>query len=151
MLDEIRLIIKVKVKFKFWNEGMARETYTISELAAEFGIKPSAIRYYEAMGLITPERSAGNRRIYTRRNRARLKLILRGKRFGATLDQIREMIGTEDEVISESTQIERSIRHIDIKREEIAMHREELDLFESDLASLKKKLLKRKRELESTP
>lgn len=129
---------------------MARETYTISELAAEFGIKASAIRYYETMGLITPERSVGNRRIYTRRNRARLKLILRGKRFGATLDQIREMIGTADEAIDEAMQIERSLRHIELKREEIARHREELELFESDLASLKKNLLKRKREIEST-
>ncbi|MBN2077493.1 MAG: MerR family transcriptional regulator [Spirochaetes bacterium] len=129
---------------------MARETYTISELAAEFGIKASAIRYYETMGLITPERSVGNRRIYTRRNRARLKLILRGKRFGATLDQIREMIGSADEAIGEAMQIERSLRHIELKREEIARHREELELFESDLASLKKNLLKRKREIEST-
>jgi DNA-binding transcriptional MerR regulator len=146
----MRSILKVNVKFKFWREAMARETYTISELAAEFGIKPSAIRYYEAVGLIIPERSAGNRRIYTRRNRARLKLILRGKRFGATLEQIGEMIGNADGEISESTQIERSLRHIDLKREEIARHREELELFESDLASLKKKLLKRKREIEST-
>ena len=128
---------------------MHRDTYSISELAAEFGIKPSAIRYYERVGLITPERSGGNRRIYTRRNRARLKLILRGKRFGATLDQIRDMIGSVDEAISESTQIERSLRHIDQKRKEIARHREELDLFESDLAQLRKNLVKRKREIES--
>ncbi len=129
---------------------MAEETYTISALASEFGIKPSAIRYYEMMGLIIPERSKGNRRVYTRRNRARLKLILRGKRFGASLEHIREMIGTVDQAIGERTQIERSLWYIERKKEEIARHRDELALFESDLAALRKSLLKRKRELEST-
>ena len=66
---------------------MSNEKYTISELAAEFDISPSTIRFYEEKGLLSPERSQGNQRVYSYKHRKRLKLILRGKRFGASLDE----------------------------------------------------------------
>jgi DNA-binding transcriptional MerR regulator len=126
---------------------MGTETYFISELAEELGINPSTIRYYEQKGLIMPGRTAGNQRVYTARDRARLKLILRGKRFNATLDQIGEMIGLADREMAEKSQIEKSLWYIDRRMEDIVRQKNELALFESDLLSLRRKLLRRKREL----
>lgn len=126
---------------------MPEETFTISELAVELDIKPSAIRYYEHKGLIKPKRTPGNQRVYTRQDRARLKLILRGTRFGATLDQILDMIGTAGGAMNEKSQIGKSLRYIDLKMTDISRQKNELKLFEADLLSLKRKLLRRRREL----
>ena len=65
--------------------------YSIGELAAEFDVTPRAIRFYEDEGLLAPRRD-GQRRIYTPRERTRLKLTLRGKRLGLTLSEIRDLI-----------------------------------------------------------
>lgn len=67
------------------------ETYTITELADEFQVTPRTIRFYEDKELIQPKRNGLNR-VYNRRDRARLKLILRGKRLGFRLDDIKEML-----------------------------------------------------------
>ncbi len=72
-------------------EETERTEFSISELAREFEVTPRAIRFYEAEGLISPRRD-GQRRIYTPRDRTRLKLTLRGKRLGLTLSEIRELI-----------------------------------------------------------
>src|SRR3989442_3879511 len=74
-----------------WIEETERPEFSISELAREFDIAPGAIRLYEAEGLIAPRRD-GQRRIYTPRDRTRLKLTLRGKRLGLMLSEIRELI-----------------------------------------------------------
>ncbi|QID16549.1 MerR family DNA-binding transcriptional regulator [Nitrogeniibacter mangrovi] len=66
-------------------------TYTISELAREFDITPRTIRFYEDQGLLTPAR-AGRNRIYSRADRTRLKLALRGKRLGLSLAEIKEIL-----------------------------------------------------------
>lgn len=126
---------------------MSSERYTISDLAEEFDISPSTIRFYEEKGLLSPERSQGNQRVYSQKHRMRLKLILRGKRFGATLDEISEMIGMADAEISEIEQIDKSLYYIDRKYEEIQIHKNEIKLFEKDLLALKEKLLHRKQEL----
>jgi DNA-binding transcriptional MerR regulator len=126
---------------------MKKDNYTISELAAELDISPSSIRFYEDKGLLLPQRSTGNQRIYTHRDKVRLKLILRGKRFGATLDEIAEMIGMADVDINEKKQIETSLFYLEKKFNEIEDHKRELKLFEKDLADLKKKLLERLNQL----
>ncbi len=126
---------------------MSIEKYTISELAGEFDISPSTIRFYEEKGLLVPERSQGNQRVYSQKHRGRLKLILRGKRFGATLDEIAEMIGMADAEVSEIEQIDKSLYYINKKYEEIQIHKNEIKLFEKDLLALKEKLLHRKGEL----
>ena len=72
-----------------------RESYTITDLSAEFAVTPRALRFYEDEGLIAPERR-GTTRIYTHRDRARLAWILRGKRVGFSLAEIREMIDLYD-------------------------------------------------------
>ncbi|NTS64360.1 MerR family DNA-binding transcriptional regulator [Sphingomonas sp. HHU CXW] len=72
-----------------------REHFSISDLSAEFGITPRALRFYEDEGLISPERR-GLARIYSQRDRARLAWILRGKRVGFSLADIRQMIDLYD-------------------------------------------------------
>ena len=72
-----------------------RESFTISDLSAEFGVTARALRFYEDEGLIAPERR-GLQRIYSHRDRARLAWILRGKRVGFSLAEIREMIDLYD-------------------------------------------------------
>ena len=69
----------------------AERTYTITELAREFDITPRAIRFYEDQGLLTPDR-AGRTRVYSRADRTRLKLSLRGKRLGLTLAEIKQIL-----------------------------------------------------------
>lgn len=85
--------------------------YTISKLAEEFDISTRTIRYYEEIGLIHPKRTEGGQRIYSRRDRARLRLILRGKRFGFSLDEIHEMISLFDEDRTGEKQLETTIQY----------------------------------------
>lgn len=70
-------------------------TFKISELAKEFDVTTRSIRFYEDLGLLTPERK-GNTRIYNGRDRIRLKLILRGKRLGFSLADIKELFELYD-------------------------------------------------------
>lgn len=79
-------------------------TYTISELADEFNITTRAIRYYEDQGLLSTQRR-GNRRVYTRRDRVRLSLILRGKRLGFSLNETRELFDLYDNAPTEDAQM----------------------------------------------
>lgn len=72
-----------------------RHIYSISDLSEEFGVTPRALRFYEDEGLIAPMRR-GMTRIYTKRDRARLAWILRAKRVGFSLNEIREMIDLYD-------------------------------------------------------
>ncbi|MCW8331683.1 MerR family DNA-binding transcriptional regulator [Photobacterium sp. SDRW27] len=71
------------------------ETYTISQLAKEFSVTLRSIRFYEDQGLLSPRRE-GNSRIFSRQDRARLKLILRGKRLGFSLANIHELFHLYD-------------------------------------------------------
>lgn len=74
---------------------MSDRTHTISELAREFKITPRALRFYEDKGLLSPKREGLNR-VYTARDRGRLKLILQGKRVGFPLSEIREILDLYD-------------------------------------------------------
>ena len=77
---------------------MATTTYTISALAKEFDLTTRAMRFYEDMGLLRPERSGpgGRSRVYSARDRTRLRLTLRAKRLGLSLSQARELIDMYD-------------------------------------------------------
>jgi DNA-binding transcriptional MerR regulator len=75
--------------------GAKEQTWTVGELADELGVTTRTLRHYEAEGLVTPER-AGRNRVYTARDRARLRLILRGRRFGMTLAECGEIVDMYD-------------------------------------------------------
>ena len=79
------------------------ESYGIAELAREFDITTRTVRFYEDKGLLSPERD-GQRRIYGPRDRVRLKLIMRGKRLGLSLEEIGELMDLYDADPSEVTQ-----------------------------------------------
>jgi len=84
-------------------------TYTISELAREFDVTPRTIRFYEDQGLLAPERAGtgGRQRVYSQRDRTRLKLTLRGKRLGLSLSEIRDLIDMYDSPSDTVAQLER--------------------------------------------
>jgi DNA-binding transcriptional MerR regulator len=87
--------------------------WTVGELADELGVTTRTLRFYEAEGLISPARN-GQNRVYTARDRARLRLILRGKRFGMTLEECREIVDMYDGATSsEVRQLETLITRLD--------------------------------------
>ncbi|MEY2687588.1 MAG: hypothetical protein RL375_1786 [Pseudomonadota bacterium] len=79
--------------------------YSITELAAEFDVTPRAIRFYEDVGLLTPER-AGRNRVYTHADRTRLKLTLRGKRLGLALSEIKQLVDMYDTSADNTAQLQ---------------------------------------------
>ncbi len=123
-----------------------KEYYTISELASEFEVSTRTIRYYEEIGLLSPKRTSGNQRIFTKRDRAKLKLILRGKRLGFSLEEIKEMIEIYD-TAGEPEQIKLALRYGEKKLKEIDEKINELQLLKEDLLALRDMLLNRLKEL----
>jgi DNA-binding transcriptional MerR regulator len=83
----------------------AAPTFTITELAQEFDITPRAIRFYEDVGLLEPAR-AGRNRVYTHRDRTRLKLTLRGKRLGLSLQEVKQLVDMYESGSDERPQLE---------------------------------------------
>jgi DNA-binding transcriptional MerR regulator len=91
----------------------ADRTWTVGELAEDLGVTTRTLRFYEAEGLVKPERQGANR-LYRARDRARLKLILRGRRFGMTLDECREIVDMYDGAsTSEVRQLETLLARLD--------------------------------------
>ncbi len=101
-------------------------TYTISQLAREFGVTTRAIRFYENRGLLAPRRE-GQKRIYSRRDRTRLKLTLRGKRLGMTLAEIKEVFDLYDMAHGEERQLERYLEILQQKRAMLLQQRQDLE------------------------
>jgi DNA-binding transcriptional MerR regulator len=88
-------------------------TWTVGELADDQGVTTRTLRFYEAEGLITPSR-AGTNRVYSQRDRARLRLILRGRRFGMTLRECREIVDMYDGAASsERRQLQALLARLD--------------------------------------
>ncbi|MEO0362108.1 MAG: MerR family DNA-binding transcriptional regulator, partial [Pseudomonadota bacterium] len=105
---------------------MTEETYSIGELCAEFEVTPRTLRFYEQRELLFPIRD-GQRRIFTQRDRARLKLILRGKRFGFSLENIRQWLNLYDLGDGQMTQLTTWIEHARTQMGELAAQRDELE------------------------
>jgi DNA-binding transcriptional MerR regulator len=84
--------------------SLSARTYTIAELAEEFDVTPRAIRFYEDVGLLEPTR-AGRNRVYAQRDRTRLKLTLRGKRLGLSLQEILQLVRMYDSEANTAPQL----------------------------------------------
>ena len=103
-------------------------TYTITELAHEFGVTPRAIRFYEDQGLLAPKRegTGGRTRVYSARERTRLKLTLRGKRLGLSLSEIKALVDMYESPKDSAAQLKRFLAVL-------AQHRETLERQRADL------------------
>ena len=106
-------------------------TWSIREIADEFGVTHRTVRHYEDLGLISPERR-GTTRVYHRRDRTRLNLILRGKRLGFPLEEIRTIIGLYDRPRGKTSQLEYVLDQIDERRADLEQRRRDIEdaLFE---------------------
>lgn len=111
------------------------QTYTITELAREFNVTPRAIRFYEDHGLLTPAR-AGRSRVYSKADRTRLKLTLRGKRLGLSLAEIRELIDMYDGVRNSAPQLERLLKVLAVRRAALEQQREDIEAVLGEIAML---------------
>ncbi|WP_298634393.1 MerR family DNA-binding transcriptional regulator [uncultured Umboniibacter sp.] len=109
--------------------------YTISELAQEFDITTRSIRFYEEKGLITPQRE-GTKRLFSSADRVRLKLILRGKRLGMTLEQSAEIINLYNPEDGNRRQRAQLIQQLENRRQQLLSQREDIDLSLRELDQL---------------
>jgi len=103
-----------------------KRTWSIGELATEFDITSRTLRVYEEEGLLDPARE-GTRRIYNERNRVRLRLILRGKRLGWSLSEIRESFDLYDSSLGEQAQLELMLSKLERRRETLIAQRDDID------------------------
>lgn len=112
-------------------------TYTITELAHEFDITPRAIRFYEDQGLITPKRegAGGRTRVYSARERTRLKLTLRGKRLGLTLSEIKGLVDMYESPRDSAAQLNRFLAVLAQHREMLEQQREDLEITLTEIAA----------------
>ena len=108
------------------SESLNAATYSIGQLAQEFGISSRALRLYEEEGLLDPDRE-GTRRIYNERNRVRLRLILRGKRLGWSLSDIRESFDLYDSQLGEQAQLEAMLSKLNQRREILESQRRDVE------------------------
>ncbi len=123
------------------SEKERAELYSIGELAREFDVTPRAIRFYESEGLLRPRRE-GQRRIYTPRDRTRLKLTLRGKRLGLTLSEIRGLIDMYEPGKDQRPQLERFLAVLGAHRAALARQREDIDVQLAEIAAFEKRVRK---------
>lgn len=131
--------------------GASRDrTYTISDLAAEFALTPRAIRFYEDEGLLEPRR-AGQARVYGERERTRTKLILRGKRLGLSLIEIREILDLHDRRDGDRRQLERFLEALEHRRRALAVQREDIDALLSEIASIERDCRRRLKDASAPP
>jgi len=116
----------------------SQTTWSITELAEEFGVTLRTIRHYEDVGLITPERR-GTSRLFHTRDRIRLQLILRGKRLGFSLPEIRTIVNMYDEQPGEAGQLQYLLDQIDVRRSELEQLRRDIDETMTELAHVEQR------------
>lgn len=113
---------------------------SVTELADELGITPRAIRFYETKGLIKPQR-AGTTRVYTHRDKARMQLILRGKRLGFTLADIKEYLDIYDIDPSQTQQIKLLLDKVERRIDELEQQREDLETTLTELEEMRQECI----------
>ena len=111
---------------------MQNDQMTIREMCDLFDVTPRTLRFYEAKELIAPIRE-GQKRLYTKRDRARLKLILRGKKFGFSLEEIRQLLEMYYMQDQQQTQMTKTYELAQVRLQELKRQREELDQTIEDL------------------
>jgi DNA-binding transcriptional MerR regulator len=116
-----------------------RAEFSIGELSSEFDVTPRAIRFYEDHGLLAPRR-AGTRRIYSARDRTRLKLTLRGKRLGLTLSEIRELIDMYEPGRDERPQLKRFLSVLEAHKASLQQQRADIEAQLSEILVFEQKL-----------
>lgn len=104
----------------------AAASYSISDLAREFGITTRTIRFYEEKGLIHPRRE-GQKRLYSPADRVRIRLILRGKRIGMTLDESAEVIDMYDPDHNNEEQLRTLLASVTERREKLLQQKKDID------------------------
>ncbi len=105
---------------------MQNDVMTIREMCDAYDVTPRTLRFYEAKELLFPIRE-GQKRLFTRRDRARLKLILRGKRFGFSLEDIRQLLELYDRGDQQLAQLQRAHELAQMRLRDMEQQREELD------------------------
>jgi len=105
----------------------AARSFTITELAQEFDITSRAIRFYEDVGLMNPQR-AGRNRVYTQRDRTRLKLTLRGKRLGLSLLEIKQLVEMYDSPSDTAPQLQAFMAVLAEHRRLLEQQREDIEI-----------------------
>jgi DNA-binding transcriptional MerR regulator len=119
---------------------LADRLLSITELAAELGTTPRAIRFYESKGLLDPQRAGGNR-VYTYRDRARLLLILRGKRLGFSLAEVKEYLDLYDSDRSKKEQMVHLLRGARQRIAELEEQRRDLELTIEELRDVEQQCM----------
>ncbi|HUH92648.1 MAG TPA: MerR family DNA-binding transcriptional regulator [Casimicrobiaceae bacterium] len=125
-------------------------TYTISDLAREFALTTRAIRFYEDEGLIAPRRS-GRSRIYGERERVRIKLVLRGKRLGLSLSEIRELLDLYETAQSERPQLAKFLQVLAERRARLKQQQEDIAIVLAEIDALERQCRKRLRQVGNGP
>ena len=113
---------------------MSETTMTIREMCEAFDVTPRTLRFYESKELLSPIRK-GQRRLFTRRDRARLKLILRGKRFGFSLEELRQLLDLYSRDDGQAEQLASSCAMARAQLEDLIRRRRDLDEVIADLRS----------------
>ena len=108
-------------------------TFTITELAEEFDITPRAIRFYEDVGLLTPGR-AGRNRVYAQRDRTRLKLTLRGKRLGLSLQEVKDLVDLYESPADTAQQLGAFLRTLQARRLLLEQQRADIEVMQAEIA-----------------
>ena len=120
-------------------------TFTISELAQEFALTTRTIRFYEDEGLLAPRR-AGQARIYGERERVRIKLILRGKRLGLSLTEIRELLDLYEVARNERAQLAKFVALLDERRSRLLQQKEDIDAVLAEIDGVERDCRRRLKE-----
>lgn len=112
-------------------------TFAISDLAREFEITPRTIRFWEDQGILAPQRE-GSKRIFTRRDRARLKMALRGKRLGLSLAEIKDLIGMYASTEDETPQLLECLRVMEKRRAALEQQREDVEAMLAEISEFER-------------
>ena len=128
--------------------GGRATSYSISDLAREFALTTRAIRFYEDCGLVTPRRN-GRARVYGERERVRIKLILRGKRLGLALAEIRELLDLYEVAHNERAQLSKFLTLLGERRARLLQQKEDIDAVLAEIDGIERDCRRRLKEDEA--